>query len=117
MGKDLKASNEDPYVFDIARIKRNGEMEALRYAIFNIISYFVSGSAWEDTDKNTHMIWTKDKPTSPGWYWWRNETGTGTREVRWVLGRCCVDGIPVTKFPGEWSSEPIKEQEEQKELG
>lgn len=56
------------------------------------------------------MIWTLDKPTVNGWYWYRKDEhgihvlmsvrpSEGTIKVVWPSGR--VDR--VTDLPGEWS--------------
>lgn len=68
------------------------------------------------------MIWTHEKPTQPGWYWWRN-TGLS------VVGRTQVCKVSIYKgkyramfidgerplvadLAGEWAG-PIEEPEEQ----
>lgn len=49
---ELLASNQDPYMWDIARIRRAGELNALREAINNIKRYFSNGDAWKDSESN-----------------------------------------------------------------
>jgi hypothetical protein len=69
----------------------------------------------------THSPWTKELPTRPGWYWWRDKTrkndsiGSGEPRVclvrmygsRLALGNSVIDN----KWPrGEWAgpiSEPV----------
>ncbi len=65
------------------------------------------------------MIWSKEKPTHPGWYWYRSivcETTLYTRVVEvFPDGKVC-DGslLPmdhIDKCQGEWAG-PIPEPEE-----
>lgn len=66
------------------------------------------------------MKWTKEKPTKPGWYWFRSETEYGTcttvLEIRNVQGGLVVVETiaiyPLEEFrEGEWAG-PIPEPEE-----
>ena len=41
-------SNEDPYVWEIARLRREGEIEALRLKI-GTIQHNLSQNAWDET--------------------------------------------------------------------
>lgn len=50
---ELKASQEDPYTWEIARIRRAGELDALRYQILQIQQYFEE-QAWRDTQSSGH---------------------------------------------------------------
>lgn len=43
-------SNEDPYLWEIARFRRDGEVQALREKI-RTIQHHLSHAAWEDTDR------------------------------------------------------------------
>lgn len=47
---EMLVSAEDPFVWDIARIRREGELDALRYAIRMKMDYFKE-KAWGDTDR------------------------------------------------------------------
>lgn len=47
------ANTEDPYTWEIARIKRAGELDALRYQILQIQHYF-SNDAWCNTASSGH---------------------------------------------------------------
>jgi len=69
------------------------------------------------------MTWTSDKPTQPGWYWWRNRVGVpkpyhddeivkvylkrGHLNIAFMNGNR-IDGIDIA---GEWAGllEPPKE--------
>ena len=70
---------------------------------------------WEDV-----MIWTTDKPTKPGWYWWRTQgteasvvriihTDEGGLIIQFETGHC----THLHTVRGEWSSTPVPEPEEQ----
>lgn len=50
---DLKASQEDPYTWEIARIRRVGELDALRYQILQLQHYF-NNDAWRNTASGGH---------------------------------------------------------------
>lgn len=68
----------------------------------------------------TRLVWSKEKPTVPGWYWWRKK-GTTERAIcqieqpvnskyLWVY---CVTGFRM-ELPscfGEWAG-PLPEPEE-----
>ena len=67
------------------------------------------------------MIWTKEKPTKPGWYWWRLHSGPtaykGMREIirhgnllQWRLSDGDLQAIP--ECDGFWSG-PIPPPEPQ----
>lgn len=68
------------------------------------------------------MIWTTEKPTKPGWYWWRDPyKNNRAPEVCRVMDRKGQliayfndDSIYLTEFtqPCEWAG-PIPEPEEQ----
>lgn len=72
------------------------------------------------------MIWTTDKPTRPGWYWWRNPELHYRAQVCRVsharaphdgeaLGVAYTDGERYTladMVGGEWAG-PILEPDEQ----
>lgn len=51
---DLEASQEDPYTWEIARIRRAGELEALRREILQLQHYF-NNDAWADTQSSRHF--------------------------------------------------------------
>lgn len=48
------ASKEDPYTFEIARIKRAGELDALRYQILQI-QHYLEQDAWKDTVRGSNF--------------------------------------------------------------
>lgn len=48
---DVEMSNEDPYLGEIARFRREGEVQALRDKI-RTIQHRLSHYAWEDTERN-----------------------------------------------------------------
>jgi len=52
------------------------------------------------------MKWTDVKPSTPGWYWWRNH----------ALDEACIvkvyEGYALPKIGGQWSDAPIPEPEE-----
>lgn len=58
-------------------------------------------------------VWTTQKPTKPGWYWWRDVEGD---EVVVELMESGAFFWGADKFDpnasGEWSSEPIEEPKE-----
>ncbi len=63
------------------------------------------------------MKWTTEKPTAPGWYWYK---GAGYPTILYVytetfIGSLFVEdpdyGGPVQGYPGEWAG-PIPEPEE-----
>jgi hypothetical protein len=57
------------------------------------------------------MTWTTDKPTVPGWYWWRNAQGIIEHHIVWhdeeedFLCMVTDDGnrIDVGSAGGEWA--------------
>jgi hypothetical protein len=56
------------------------------------------------------MNWTTDKPTVPGWYWWRSNTEDPTmvevvkcRRVCMVLEPDSNMGVEVPLYVGEWA--------------
>lgn len=51
---DPEASQEDPYTWEIARIRRAGELDALRYQILQLQHYF-NNDAWVDTQSSGHF--------------------------------------------------------------
>lgn len=59
------------------------------------------------------MHWTTTKPSSPGWYWWKDENGE-QRQFHLQRGwggmllwyREGHGWVPITNY-GEWSSKPI----------
>ena len=64
------------------------------------------------------MKWTTDKPTVPGWYWWRSDSKRGPIVVNvYRLSKiwCCSfpddEPCPVNYAKGEWAG-PIAEPEE-----
>ena len=62
------------------------------------------------------MIWTREKPTMPGWYWYREdkyawityvyESNSGLRVSE------MFEGKPVNAYAGKWAG-PIEEPKEQ----
>lgn len=54
------------------------------------------------------MTWTTEKPTVPGWYWWRNKTRMDIFQVR-QIDIDIWDDVPHA--PAEWAGplEPPKE--------
>lgn len=64
--------------------------------------------------------WTTNKPTKPGWYWWRH---AGYPDGAWIERVYVRAGVaqcdntwgilkPIDSMAREWSSEPIAEPEE-----
>ena len=54
------------------------------------------------------MEWSKEGPTVPGWYWYRNKHVTWIVEVKFEDGELCMDwGQPVHQVYGDWSG-PIE---------
>jgi len=55
------------------------------------------------------LRWTKEKPTEPGYYWWKSAIGHGVLEVKFVDGefRYACGGaeawFPVRLLGGEWA--------------
>lgn len=53
------------------------------------------------------MTWTTEKPTKPGWYWWRRGTWMFIRTVHADDdGQCWADGYTVEQLcehDGEWA--------------
>ncbi len=50
------------------------------------------------------MSWTTEKPTVPGWYWYRELEGEA--EILSVYkddGQLLISGIGLQEFPGEWA--------------
>lgn len=47
---DVEMSNEDPYLWEIARFRRDGEVQALREKI-RTIQHHLSNAAWDDTER------------------------------------------------------------------
>ncbi len=67
------------------------------------------------------MTWTHEKPTTPGWYWWRSCVEDNLPVVLCVIddgneeGHLEADGRPVEEITaegGHWSSEPVRQPEE-----
>jgi hypothetical protein len=49
------------------------------------------------------MTWTTQKPTVPGWYWYREIEGEP--EILSIYkdnGQLLISGIGLQEFPGEW---------------
>lgn len=55
--------------------------------------------------------WTREKPTEPGWYWWRDEglyNGIKILQLSLVMSDLQVhehgmlNGLLVRELPGEW---------------
>lgn len=71
------------------------------------------------------MQWTTDKPTTPGWYWWRKRKGfipaflDVTSDHIKGTGFFIVGAYTVrlAAIEGEWSSGPIPEPTERDERG
>lgn len=68
------------------------------------------------------MTWTTRTPTQPGWYWQRRDKCEPEIVLIYInysghLSMCGdrLDHLRIDEY--EWSSEPIKEPEQQKELG
>lgn len=78
------------------------------------------------------MIWTKELPKKAGWWWFRDVPSQTKPDIlyvfweapwgkdheyggywAWVYGYDTDDFGNVEHLPGEWSSEPIPEPEEQ----
>jgi hypothetical protein len=54
------------------------------------------------------MTWTTEKPTVPGWYWYREIEGEP--EILAIYkdnGQLLISGIGLQEFPGEWAG-PLK---------
>lgn len=63
--------------------------------------------------------WSKEQPTEPGWYWWRDLDEMGfigpmcvcvfqhhLKQELW--GQCMEDkGAPLSEWPGEWWAEQV----------
>lgn len=49
---DTVASEEDPFVWDIARIKRDGELSGLRHAVRVRMNYF-KDQAWNNVERGS----------------------------------------------------------------
>jgi hypothetical protein len=50
------------------------------------------------------VIWTNEKPTVPGWYWYRELEGEP--EILSIYkddGQLLISGIGLLEFPGEWA--------------
>jgi hypothetical protein len=50
------------------------------------------------------MTWTTEKPTVPGWYWYREIEGEP--EILSIYkdnGQLLISGIGLQEFPGEWA--------------
>jgi len=50
------------------------------------------------------MSWTTQKPTVPGWYWYRELEGEP--EILSIYkddGQLVISGIGLQEFPGEWT--------------
>lgn len=64
------------------------------------------------------MVWTKEKPTVPGWYWLRKH-GTGVVEIREGLCSVMVEGDGysgrIEEFHDFVWAGPIPEPEEPEE--
>lgn len=66
------------------------------------------------------MIWTTEKPTKPGWYWWRREKGFIPSFLHVTTDHLkgtgfFIVGAYTVRFQnigGEWAG-PIPEPEEQ----
>ena len=65
------------------------------------------------------MIWTREAPTKPGWYWWRHDAGTGETivKINFHEGVPYASMAPCKEWRGEWSSTPIPEPAKQKVEG
>ncbi len=61
------------------------------------------------------MKWTTEKPTTPGWYWYKGAGYSTTLYVYTANGGLFVEDHdytgPVQGYPGEWAG-PIPEPEE-----
>lgn len=61
-------------------------------------------------------VWSNEKPTVPGWYWWRPPIRT--RELRQAVvqieadGYCLQEGEYVANIGGQWSSLPLEPPQE-----
>ncbi len=66
------------------------------------------------------MTWTTDKPTVPGWYWWRFDThlfGLKQQVVEVYLDEALVVKIDnerhkIDEMNGDWSSAPLEPPKE-----
>jgi hypothetical protein len=63
------------------------------------------------------MTWTKDKPTVPGWYWYRNPHGfVWVENIDEKDGELCAVSTAgvmylVENYPGEWAGPlPLPEE-------
>lgn len=54
MAKELEASKDDPYLWEIARIKRKAQEDALRDAICRI-QHYLTTYVWEGTRRGKHF--------------------------------------------------------------
>ena len=75
-----------------------------------------------DTTMVGKMTWTPNKPTQPGWYWYRFKGNSSWLEVREILEggfwstedeSGCTEYINVNELHGEWAG-PIPEPEERR---
>lgn len=58
------------------------------------------------------MRWTSEKPSKPGWYWWRNMQSDPPEppqpvEIYWVNHLVYGPMLHVSRFEGEWAG-PIE---------
>lgn len=63
------------------------------------------------------MTWTSEKPTVPGWYWWKDKDGkqakfnVGPGDLGlWLWYRDGFGWVPIPSY-GEWSG-PLKPPKE-----
>lgn len=83
--------------------------------------YRVEGSAVQLYEPMpTHLVWTTDKPTQPGYYWMQNEDWgpgivyiwqhpLGRLEVEWGDDSYILDGFDADKWAGPL---PVPQEEE-----
>lgn len=62
------------------------------------------------------VVWTTERPTTPGWYWWSEEPGLMNGLICWVStdGWALFIAFPprrVQDMPGKWAG-PIPEPKE-----
>jgi hypothetical protein len=64
------------------------------------------------------MTWTREKPTTPGWYWYQSRPDSTPMIVQiyaekvWCAG--ILDGGPISSLDGKWAG-PIESPQEMNE--
>lgn len=71
-----------------------------------------------------NLTWTRERPTAPGWYWWREKIHTCpdwivrvVEIIEYPIGTLYVMGHGLsTRLDGEWAG-PIPQPEETRRYG